>query len=310
MPHDHSHHHHHHHSADMGDRKVAAAVGVNLLLTVAQIIGGVLSGSVALIADAIHNLSDALSLVVAFAARRIARRPADDEMTFGYGRAEMVAALVNYTTLIVIGLWLGFEAIMRLFDPPQVTGWIVIALAAVALVIDLATALLTWSMSKESANIRAAFLHNLADAMSSVVVIVAGLLIMAYDWRLVDPIATIAISAYILWHSGIEVVPVIRLLMLGAPPEIETGDVRDAMAGVDGVSDVHHVHLWQIDEKRVSVEAHVVIHPDQQSDFPALSRQLKGMLAERFEIGHSTLEMELVGDGCALNRAPGQRPAG
>ncbi|RVV97027.1 cation transporter [Mesobaculum littorinae] len=311
MPHDHSHPHghshghhhghHHHHGIDpgAGDRRVAAAVGVNLLLTVAQIVGGVLSGSVALIADAIHNLSDAISLVIAFAARRIARRPADGGMTFGYARAEVVAALVNYTTLIVIGLYLIYEAAMRLVDPPEVQGWTVVALAAVALVIDLVTVLLTLRMAKTSMNIRAAFLHNLADAASSVAVIVAGSLILLYDWRLVDPLVTLGIAGYILWHAGAEVGPVIRLLMLGAPPDIDRETVRDEMAQVPGVLGVHHVHLWQIDEARASVEAHVVVAPETQAQFPQLSRAIKSRLADRFGITHSTLEMEVPGSGCA-----------
>ncbi|MGR3755771.1 MAG: cation diffusion facilitator family transporter [Tranquillimonas sp.] len=304
MPHDHAHHGHSHLDPEAGDRRIVAAVGVNLILTVAQIAGGILSGSIALVADAIHNLSDALALVIAFVARRIARRPADDTMTFGYGRAETVAALVNYTTLIVIGLWLGFEAIMRMFDPPDVTGWIVVVLAGVALVIDLATVALTYSMSKHSTNIRAAFLHNLADAMSSVVVIVAGTLILLYDWRLVDPIATLAISGYILWHSAVEVVPVIRLLMLGTPPRIDRDEVREAMAAIDGVAGVHHLHLWQIDERRLSVEAHVVVAHGRSVEFPALCRRIKACLRDRFDIAHSTLEMELPGSGCACGDSP------
>ncbi|SFP79862.1 cation diffusion facilitator family transporter [Tranquillimonas alkanivorans] len=292
MPHDHS---HHHLDAEAGDRKVALAVGVNLLLTVAQIAGGILSGSVALIADAIHNLSDAMSLVIAFAARRIARRPADPAMTFGYGRAEVVAALVNYTSLILIALYLGYEAVARLFSPEPVEGWIVVILAAVALAVDLVTVLLTMRMAKSSVNIRAAFLHNLADAASSVVVIVAGTLIILYDWRLVDPIATLAIATYILWHAGTEIVPVIRILMLGSPTDMKNDEVQAAMAGVEGVEDVHHLHLWQIDEHRVSVEAHVVIAADRQAQFPRIARDIKNRLADRFDIRHSTLEMELPG---------------
>ncbi|CAN0276460.1 unnamed protein product, partial [Chrysoparadoxa australica] len=171
MPH--GHHHHHHVDPEAGDARMAAAVGVNLLLTVAQVIGGVLSGSLAMIADALHNFSDAASLIIAAWARRIARRPADAGMTFGYGRAEVVAALINLTTLIVIGLYLIYEAVMRFFQPQEVIGWLIIVIAAVALVIDLVTAALTYRMAQDSVNIRAAFLHNLADAMGSVAVIVA-----------------------------------------------------------------------------------------------------------------------------------------
>ncbi len=139
MPHDHN--HSHALPDDLaGDKRVGFAIAVNLALTVAQIIAGVISGSLALIADAIHNLSDALSLVIAFWARKIARRPADAGMTFGYGRAEVVAAMVNYTTLIVIALYLAAQGVERLFNPTAVEGWIVVAVAGLALVIDTATA--------------------------------------------------------------------------------------------------------------------------------------------------------------------------
>ena len=294
--HHHHDHGHHHIDPEAGDRRVAAAIGVNMLLTVAQVIGGIASGSLALIADAIHNFSDAISLMVAFAARRIGRRPADASMTFGYGRAEVVAALVNYTTLTVIALYLVWEGVSRLIDPPEVEGWIVVILAGVALIVDAVTAALTWSMSKTSMNIRAAFLHNLADAFSSVAVIVAGTLILLYDWRLVDPIVTLGISAYILWHVGGEILPVIRVLMLGSPPDLPRDEVKRALEETEGVTAVHHVHLWEIDEHRRSVEAHVVV--EAMEGFPATAARIKKMLRDRFGIVHSTLQPELPGTGC------------
>jgi len=308
MPHDHSHHGHSHDhshghlSADAGDRRVAAAVAVNLLLTVAQIVGGVISGSVALIADAVHNLSDAVSLIIAFAARRVARRPADDAMTFGYARIEVVAALINYTTLIMISLWLGYEAIMRMLDPQPVLGWIVVILAGVALVIDIATAALTWRLSKDSVNIRAAFLHNLADAGSSVAVMIGGTLILLYDWWLVDPIITLGISAYILWHVLSDIAPVLRILMLGAPPDLRQAEIAEAIAAEDGVEEVHHLHLWQIDERRTSVEAHLVVAEGR--DFAEVVGRVKAMLRTDFGLAHATLETETRLSGCAGGCAP------
>ena len=173
----------HVHSHD-SDNRVLWAVLVNLGLTVAQFIGGVLAGSLALIADALHNFSDAISLIIAFGARKIARRPGDSDMTFGYGRAEIVAALVNYTTLTVLGLYLIYESVMRFIEPQGVDGWLVVIIAAVALVVDWITALLTYRLSKESINIRAAFLHNVADALGSIAVIVAGTLIIVFGWTI------------------------------------------------------------------------------------------------------------------------------
>lgn len=295
MPHDH-HDHHHHHPQIEGDRRVAAAVGVNLLLTLVQIVAGVVSGSLALIADGVHNLSDAMSLIIAFVARRIARRPADASMTFGYGRAEVVAALINYVTLIVVALWLAAEGVGRLFNPAEVEGWTVVIVAGVALVVDVATALLIFRLSKDSMNIRAAFLHNVADAMGSVAVIVGGTLILLYNWRLVDPIVTLAISGYILWHSWQGIGPVIRVLMLASPETPALHDVADAMAAIDGVQDVHALHLWRMQEHRVALQAHVVMHEGAQMD--ALRTRLKSTLEDRFGLTHVALELETAGAAC------------
>ena len=296
MPHDHGHHHPDPDSL-AGDRRVGLAVGVNILLTLVQIAAGIVSGSLALIADAIHNLSDALSLVIAFLARRIARRPADEAMTFGYGRAEVVAALINYTTLIVIALMLALEGVQRLFDPQEVEGWTVVIVAAVALVVDLVTALLVFRMSRNSMNLRAAFLHNLADAMGSVAVIVAGSLILLYDWRLVDPIVTLGISAYILWHSGREIGPVIRLLMLGSPDRPRVSDAVATILSVEGVASVHHLHLWRMQEHEAALEAHVVL-TDGGADAAALRDAVKARLREAHDLHHVTIELEAPDRAC------------
>lgn len=295
MPHDH--HHHHHLGADTGDRQVAAAVGINVALTLAQVAGGLVAGSVALIADGVHNFSDAAALVLAFGARRLARRGADAAMSFGWARAEVVAALVNYVALILVALWLMAEAAGRFVDPPGVDGWIVVWLAGLALIIDLGTAALTWSLSKDSVNIRAAFLHNLADAGASVAVIIGGIVILLWDWRLVDPILTIGISLFILWHVAGEIRPVLRILMLGAPHPGKTEQIARALGGLEAVDDVHHLHLWQIDEHRSSVEAHLVLR--EGADFAATIARAKVMLATDFGLTHVTLEPETRAQGCA-----------
>jgi cobalt-zinc-cadmium efflux system protein len=295
MPHDHA---HHPVGPEAGDRRVLLAVLVNLGLTAVQVVAGIVSGSLALIADALHNLSDAMSLVIAFAARKIARRPSDEDMTFGYGRIEVVAALINYTTLIVVALYLVYEALMRFADPPGVEGWIVIVAAGVALAIDTVTALLTWRLSKESVNIRAAFLHNVSDALGSVAVIVAGGLILLYDWRLIDPIVTLGIAAYILWMSVKGIVPVARILMLSSPADIPTEVVARAIEGVPGVRSVHHLHLWQMQEHAAALEAHVVIDTRDMGEAAEIKGRIRALLSDRFDIRHSTLETELSDEPC------------
>ena len=292
------HHHHHHMDAGEGDSRVAWAVVVNLALTVAQIIGGIVSGSLAMIADAIHNFSDAMSLIIAFFARKIARRPADGKMTFGYGRAEVVAALINYTTLIVIGFYLIYEAIMRFIEPSGVDGWLVVIIAGVALAVDVVTALLTFSLSKESVNIRAAFVHNVADALGSLAVIFAGTLIILYDWQIIDPIVTLAIAGYILWLSFGEIGNVIRILMLGAPPEVRAANVVTSIEAVQGVASVHHLHLWQMQEHEAALDAHLVIEAGRWSDADAIKQAVKDALRQEFGIGHTTLELECARHAC------------
>ncbi|MBU2580138.1 MAG: cation diffusion facilitator family transporter [Alphaproteobacteria bacterium] len=291
--------HQHHVSQDAGDRRVLFAVIVNLGLTVAQVVGGVLAGSLALIADALHNFSDAIALIIAFGARKIARRPADGAMTFGYGRVEIVAALINYTTLIVIGLYLVYEAIVRFIEPQGVDGWLVVIIAGIALVVDAVTAMLTYALSKTSVNMRAAFLHNVADALGSIAVIVAGTLILLYDWRLIDPLVTLMIAAYVLWQSFTEIGPVIRILMLGSPPDIVTADVIARIKTIDGVADIHHAHFWQMDENRSALDAHLRIVEDGWDRADSIKATVKSMLNQEFGITHSTLELECHRHGCS-----------
>ena len=299
MPHD-----HHHIDPKAGDGKLIWAVAVNLGLTLAQIIGGILSGSLALIADALHNLSDAAALIIAFAARKIARKEATADMTFGYGRAEVVAALINYTTLILLGLYLCYEAVVRLIDPQGVDGWLVVIIAGIALVVDLVTAALTWAMSKDSVNIRAAFLHNLADALGSVAVIVAGTLIILFDWRIIDPLVTFGIAGYILWMSFSEIGGVVRILMLASPTGLDTDEILQEMRKVDGVEDVHHAHLWEMQEHEPAIEAHIVITEGRWSDADSIKSRLKAVL-EKAGIGHSTLELECARHACTTPRRIG-----
>ncbi len=295
MPHDHG---HAHIDPQSGDRRVAVAIWANGLLTVVQIVGGIFSGSLALIADALHNFSDMASLVIAFGARKISRRPADADMTFGYGRIEVVAALINYTTLIVIGFYLVYEGGMRMIDPPEVMGWTVVILGGIALVIDTLTAMLTYSMQKGSMNIRALFLHNLSDALASVAVIIGGTLIILFDMRWVDPAITIGIALYILYLSFTEIGGPIRTLMLGSPPDIDGAQVADALRKVEGVKDVHHVHLWQMQEHDVALDCHIVIDPASADRIDAIKNSVKDMLNEQFSIGHSTLELETSDQTC------------
>jgi len=284
-------HQHNHDIETMGDRRLIVAIAINMLLTLAQVVGGIVSGSLALIADALHNFSDAASLLIAWVARKIGRQAADRFKTFGYKRAEVIAALINLVTLVLVGFYLIYEAIWRVFEPQVIDGWTVIFVAGIALMIDVGTAMLTYSMSKRSINMRAAFLHNVSDALASVAVIVAGTVILLYDWYWADTLLTLIIAAYVLYQAATLLPKTIHILMEGAPENISIEEVIKVMEHVEGVSNVHHVHLWQLDEHVNALEAHVVI--DDFGGTEKIKMALKLELETKFSIAHSTLEFEI-----------------
>ncbi|QKK08511.1 MAG: cation transporter [Planctomycetota bacterium] len=287
-------------TGDASARRLGIAVAINLLLTAAQIIGGVLAGSLSLVADALHNFSDAAGLLLALTARRISKRPADEDRTFGYGRASVVGGLINLTSIVVIAGYLLIEAITRAFERPEVDGWIVVIVAGVALAVDVATAVLTYAMSKSSINIKAAFLHNLADALASVVVIITGTLIILFDWYWTDLVATIGISIYIVWMSVPPLKRCIRILMQSTPEDVDVRAVADAIASCEGVEGVFHLHVWMIEEHTRSVEVRVVVDDRRISELAPLRLQIEELLAESFDAAHATIEF--------VNGSPADRP--
>lgn len=293
MAHIHSHNHNHnHHSSSDSDYSLIVAVSINTLLTIFQIIGGLLSGSLSLIADALHNLSDAASLGIAIFARKISRRPADKSNTFGYKRAEVIAALINLILLAVISLYLLYEAIWRIFIPMEVSGWIIVVVASIALIIDFITAIITYSLSKNNMNMQAAFLHNLTDAMASLAVIIAGSLIMLYQWYWIDTVLTLMLAIFILYQALKMLPKTIHLLMEGVPEDINLDEIKKQLSSISSVEDVHHIHIWSLDESTVALEAHIVADLKSFQDMENIKKDIKKILHDDFKIEHSTLEFE------------------
>ena len=293
MAHSHNHNHNHsHHSPEDSDFSLIVAVSINSLLTVFQVIGGILSGSLSLIADALHNLSDAASLGIAIFARKISRRPADNSKTFGYKRAEVIAALINLVILVVISFYLLYEAAWRFFEPVEISGWIVILVAGIALIIDFVTALITFSLSKNNMNMRAAFLHNLSDAMASLAVIVAGSLIILYQWYWVDTLLTGMLALFILYQAFAMLPRTIHLLMEGVPDDIDLEAIKITLSKIEHVEDVHHMHIWSLDESTIALEAHIVVDLNDFNDMENTKRIIKKSLLDNYDISHSTLEFE------------------
>lgn len=273
-------------------KKLYLAVVINIILTVFQIVGGLLSGSLSLLADALHNFSDAGALAIAAVAARIAKIPPNQRMTYGYKRAEILGALINSTTLIIVGLYLLYEAVNRYFDQNPIDGWTVVWVAAIALVIDIFTALLTYSGSKDSVNIKAAFIHNVSDAAASVVVIISGILIINFQIYVIDLVATVLISLYVLYQAFTLIRQCILVLMQSTPTHLDVDEIKKSIEGVHLVKEAHHIHVWQLDDKKVLLEGHIVV---EEQDLPALEKikmEIRQSLRNKFAINHSTLEFE------------------
>lgn len=292
MGHSHSHHcghHHHAHTHDGVEQRLSWSMWLNIALTLAQIIGGIVSGSLALIAEAVHNFSDAATLLMAVLARKIGKRKPDAKRTYGYKKVETLAGYTNFISLILISLWLAGEAVARLINPEPVGGWTVIILATIAFVVNASTVLLLKRDQSHSQNVRAAFLHNVADSLSSLGVIIAGVLIVLFDWHWIDPVITLLISVYIVWHAIHDLPVAVNILIDGAPDNVNLTQVVNEMRMADGVADVHHVHIRYLDEHSYALEAHIV--PKEGASQEAIKQVLKDRLLS-LKITHSTLEFE------------------
>lgn len=286
MPHDCA----HHQTSHLSKKVLIAAIAINGLLTIAQIIGGVAANSLALLTDALHNASDALALVLALVAIMIGERPADDKRSFGYKRAESIAALINLTALIMIGVFLAGKSVINIMSPEDVHAPIMIWVAAIALIIDTGTALLLRTHASSSENMRAAFLHNVLDALASLAVIIGGVAIFYKGWNWIDPALSLVISLYVIIHGYHAMKNTIHLLMQGTPKNIDREALIATLKAHDHVRDIHHVHVWQIHEHKTALEAHVVI--DDLNQMESVKHSLKALLKEKFAISHSTLEFE------------------
>lgn len=282
-------------SGDPGGLRLLIALVLNLGITIAQVVGGIVSGSLSLLADAAHNGSDAASLGISWGARKVSRREADRERTFGYNRAEVVGALINLTTLFVIAVFLAVQAVKRLADPTAVHGEVMLIVGAIAFVEDAISAWLLWAGQKESINIRSAFIHMVGDTLATLGVIIGGLLIIGYDMVWVDPAITAAISLYIFTHGWIEIRKAVRLLIDSAPRGFDFDRMLREVQALGGVVDMHHIHLWQLDEHRVALEAHVSVEESDLGAIEDIKRRVKRKLLDDFGVVHSTLEIEIAG---------------
>jgi len=298
--HDHGHAHGlpHSHGARAQNRvRLAWTLALTLIYMFAEIVGGYLSGSLALLADAGHMFSDAAALALSFFAIWISARPPTPQLSYGYYRAEILAALANGATLIAISIMIFIEAVHRFSEPQEVAGPLMLSIAAGGLAINIAGLVILHGGRSESLNMHGAWLHLLTDALGSVATLLAGGLIWLRGWTWVDPAASILIGLLVIYSSWSLLKQAIAILMESTPAHLNVDEVRSAMVGVPGAGEVHDLHIWTITSGMVSLSAHVVLTAG--SDPAALLDGLRETLHERFGIDHMTIQIEPDGQqGC------------
>jgi cobalt-zinc-cadmium efflux system protein len=279
-------------------RRLVVALGINVVMLVAEAVGGVITGSLAVLADAGHLLSDVGSIVLALIAARLAARPASGRRTFGYQRSEVLAALVNGLTLVAVSVFIAIEAIGRFSDPPSIEGGGVLALGVFGL---LGNALATWYLARgerDDINLEGVIRHSFADALGSLGVIIAGAIVLAGGSDIVDPIVGLLISVLVLISSWRLLKEPFDVLMEAAPADLDVDNMGAAICRVDGVRSVHDLHVWTVTAGFPALAAHVVVA--RGSDRDQIRQRLEMELGESFGIEHTTLQMEEEAEGGLL----------
>ena len=288
----HSHPHTHTHKSTK-EKNLFISILLNIVITVAQIIGGVLSGSLALLSDALHNFSDVLSLIVSYAASKLAKKKASTDKTFGYKRAEILAAFVNASTLVIVAVLLIIEAIKRFKHPEEIESGLVIWLSFIAIIANGASVLLLKADSKNSINIKSAYVHLLTDMLASVAVLIGGLLMKFYEVYWVDSVLTLLIAIYLIWVGFDLLKTSTRILMLFTPEHIDIKAVVEAVNNIPKVNKLHHVHIWGLNDDEFHLEAHLDFTEDiTVSEFDVILDNIETLLRNDFRINHITIQPE------------------
>lgn len=285
-------------SAEQLGWRLIASLLINVVIVAAQLVGGIMAGSLALVTDALHNVTDVASLGLSYGTLRIAQRPASARYTFAFQRAEVLAAVVNAATLVGVSVYVAIEAIDRLRHPVPVAGGLVVVFAVFGFAANALAAFLIRGQGK-NLNLRAAMLHLIADSVASVGVIVAGAAILLTGWYWLDPVVSLALAAWMTWESVGLIREAARILMEGVPEEIEIELVTEAMVEMDGVESVHDLHVWAVAPDNVVLSAHVVVDQPHVPTSTQVVIAVKHMLHDRFGVEHATLEVECVEGGCA-----------
>lgn len=293
MGHNHSHNH-----TTLSGKNLLISIVLNIIITVAQLIGGIISGSLALISDAVHNFSDVISLVISYGANLLSNsKKQTKQYTFGYKRAEIIAAFINATSLIVIAIFLAFEAIQRFKVPHKINSDLVIWLAILGILVNGLSVLLLKKDSNHNLNMKTAYLHLLTDMLTSVAVLIGGLLMKYYQIYWIDAVLTLLISIYLLLLSWDILITSLKILMLFAPKHIIIDEVANEILKVELIKNIHHVHIWQLNEHDCHIEAHIEFNKDiKLSDFDLICEKIEKDLLDKFHINHCNFQPEFKRD--------------
>ncbi|MBE9467703.1 MAG: cation transporter [Bacteroidetes bacterium] len=283
---------HHNHNI----KNIGLTIFLNTVITIAQIIGGIISGSMALLSDAMHNFSDVLSLIISYVARKLYKKDSNIIHTFGYKRAEILAAFINSSTLIVIAGILIFKSIERLIEPQEIQGNIVIYLATLSILLNGLSVLLIKKDAKDSMNIRSAYLHLFGDMITSIAVLVGGLIIKVFSWNWIDGIFSLGIAIYLIYSSWKIFTESLKIIMEFTPEDIDIKKIVSEIIKIEGVKNIHHIHVWKLDEHQINFEAHIDVNDDIYiSDFEKILFLVNKIL-KNSGIHHSNIQPEYNSD--------------
>ncbi|RRQ50055.1 cation transporter [Maribacter algicola] len=291
----HAHHHHTHGNSHpkVTGKNLVISILLNILITATQVVGGIISGSLSLLSDALHNFSDVLSLIVSYIAIVLSKRKASATKTFGYKRAEIIAAFVNSATLIVVAVLLIKEAIERFIHPQEVESNLVIWLSILGIAANGFSVLLIKKDSDKNMNMKSAYLHLLTDMLASVVVLIGGLLMKFYEIYWVDPVLTLIIALYLVYMGFDLLKDSTRVLMLFAPNTIQVQHIVDTIMQIKSVKNVHHVHIWQLNENQIHLEAHIDFSEDiKLSEFDSILEEIEELVYHKHNINHINIQPE------------------
>lgn len=278
--------------SDVNKNNLIIAIILNSSITIAEVVGGIISGSLSLLSDALHNLSDVIAILISYLALKISQRENNERLTFGYKRVEILSALFNSVVLLAISIYLFREAYLKLKEPHPIDGFLMLVVALIGLFANLISVLVLRKDSHRSLNIKSAYIHLLSDTFSSVGVVVGGILIYSFNIYYVDPILTFLIGAYIIKESLSIISETVEILMQATPKGIDINKIKEEIESLEEVKDLHHVHIWRLGDRDIHFEGHINLKENLVvNDIIPVYNKIEEIL-KRYGITHSTIQIE------------------